>query len=93
MQEIKAAWLQLAKLYKALGEEDVLRGLYAKIGQHPATKQAIEAEIISDYETAFNTYDSAVSKVSREEEEEEEEELATKQEVRILAILDSFALS
>lgn len=76
---MKTAWLQLAKLYKALGEEDILRGVYAKLGQHPATKQALDAEIISDYETAFNIYDSAVAKVANEETDN----LTTKEEVRI----------
>jgi len=56
--------LQLAQLYKALGEEDILRGLYAKISPHPSTQAAIEAELISDYENAFKIYDSAATKYS-----------------------------
>lgn len=57
---LQDAWGQLARLYKSLGEEDVLLGLYEKhISRQQLTKQALEAELQGDYIKALNIYEEA----------------------------------
>eukprot|EP01087_Luapelamoeba_hula_P000112 TRINITY_DN10064_c0_g1_i1.p1 TRINITY_DN10064_c0_g1~~TRINITY_DN10064_c0_g1_i1.p1 ORF type:complete len:1634 (-),score=246.38 TRINITY_DN10064_c0_g1_i1:51-4931(-) len=54
------AWLQLARLYKALGEEDILLGLYDKhISKNDFTRRALAAEIRGDYIEALSIYEEA----------------------------------
>jgi hypothetical protein len=58
------AWVSLAKLYKTIGEEDVLRGLLEKrIAKHPLTKQALYYELSGDYLEAFNVYEAATQQL------------------------------
>jgi DNA-dependent protein kinase catalytic subunit len=58
--ELTEAWAQLSKLYKALGEEDVLLGLYEKyIMKQDITKHALEAELSGDYAEAYRLYEDA----------------------------------
>jgi DNA-dependent protein kinase catalytic subunit len=40
-----ATWHELASLYKSLGEEDVLLGLYDSISRESVTKEALAAEL------------------------------------------------
>uniref|UniRef100_A0A8C3LKV0 DNA-dependent protein kinase catalytic subunit n=1 Tax=Chrysolophus pictus TaxID=9089 RepID=A0A8C3LKV0_CHRPC len=56
-------WLELAKLYRSLGDYDVLRGIFTgKIGTKKITQQALLAEARSDYAEAAKCYDEALSK-------------------------------
>lgn len=59
-QRITKAWHFLAILYRSLGEEDVLAGIYRKIAITEATPLAIKAEMEGDYWTAFKVYTQAV---------------------------------
>lgn len=49
-------WTQLAKLYKALEDEDILRGLTDKNAKHPFTKSALDYELKGDYVEALKLY-------------------------------------
>lgn len=56
-EEMEEAWMQLAQLYRALGDDDVLFGLYEKaIICQPQTRQALEAELQGDYSEARRLY-------------------------------------
>uniref|UniRef100_A0A8B9FQK3 DNA-dependent protein kinase catalytic subunit n=1 Tax=Amazona collaria TaxID=241587 RepID=A0A8B9FQK3_9PSIT len=56
-------WIELAKLYRSLGDYDVLRGIFSgKIGTKEITQKALLAEARSDYAEAAKYYDEALSK-------------------------------
>ncbi|XP_039235694.1 DNA-dependent protein kinase catalytic subunit isoform X2 [Pipra filicauda] len=56
-------WIELAKLYRSLGDYDVLRGIFSgKIGTKEITRKALLAEARSDYAEAARCYDEALSK-------------------------------
>ncbi|XP_071593605.1 DNA-dependent protein kinase catalytic subunit [Heliangelus exortis] len=56
-------WIELAKLYRSLGDYDVLRGIFSgKIGTKEVTQKALLAEARSDYAEAAKYYDEALSK-------------------------------
>ncbi|XP_071410665.1 DNA-dependent protein kinase catalytic subunit isoform X2 [Pithys albifrons albifrons] len=56
-------WIELAKLYRSLGDYDVLRGIFSgKIGTKEITQKALLAEARSDYAEAAQCYDEALSK-------------------------------
>ncbi|KAJ7402013.1 hypothetical protein BTVI_90061 [Pitangus sulphuratus] len=56
-------WIELAKLYRSLGDYDVLRGIFSgKIGTKEITQKALLAEARSDYAEAARCYDEALSK-------------------------------
>uniref|UniRef100_A0A8C8B914 DNA-dependent protein kinase catalytic subunit n=1 Tax=Otus sunia TaxID=257818 RepID=A0A8C8B914_9STRI len=51
-------WIELAKLYRSLGDYDVLRGIFSgKIGTKEITQKALLAEARSDYAEAAKYYD------------------------------------
>uniref|UniRef100_A0A8C0EHT4 DNA-dependent protein kinase catalytic subunit n=1 Tax=Bubo bubo TaxID=30461 RepID=A0A8C0EHT4_BUBBB len=55
-------WIELAKLYRSLGDYDVLRGIFSgKIGTKEITRKALLAEARSDYAEAAKYYDEALS--------------------------------
>uniref|UniRef100_A0A663MNQ6 DNA-dependent protein kinase catalytic subunit n=1 Tax=Athene cunicularia TaxID=194338 RepID=A0A663MNQ6_ATHCN len=55
-------WIELAKLYRSLGDYDVLRGIFSgKIGTKEITQKALLAEARSDYAGAAKYYDEALS--------------------------------
>jgi len=56
-------WHQLARLYKALGEEDILLGLHQTIAKEKYTKDAFNAELEGDYARALKIYDEATSQL------------------------------
>ncbi|XP_030839871.1 DNA-dependent protein kinase catalytic subunit [Strongylocentrotus purpuratus] len=71
-----STWIELARLYKAMGEFDVLRGIFgALIKTKDVTQEAIQAESRGDYESALELYSKAISSdwgpdgVAREEED------------------------
>ncbi|XP_075350728.1 DNA-dependent protein kinase catalytic subunit isoform X2 [Mycteria americana] len=56
-------WIELAKLYRSLGDYDVLRGIFSgKIGTKEITQKALLAEARSDYAEAAKYYYEALSK-------------------------------
>uniref|UniRef100_A0A8C4UGR0 DNA-dependent protein kinase catalytic subunit n=1 Tax=Falco tinnunculus TaxID=100819 RepID=A0A8C4UGR0_FALTI len=56
-------WIELAKLYRSLGDYDVLRGIFSgKIGTKEITQKALLAEARSDYAEAAKYYDEALCK-------------------------------
>ncbi|KAM4688942.1 DNA-dependent protein kinase catalytic subunit [Discoglossus pictus] len=56
-------WIELAKLYRSIGDYDVLRGIFSgKIGTKSITRDALNAEAKSDYAKAAKLYDEALSK-------------------------------
>ncbi|KFP72380.1 DNA-dependent protein kinase catalytic subunit, partial [Acanthisitta chloris] len=68
-------WIELAKLYRSLGEYDVLRGIFSgKIGTKELTRKALLAEARSDYAEAAKCYDEALSKEDWQDEEPTEAE-------------------
>ncbi|KAJ4461737.1 putative DNA-dependent protein kinase catalytic subunit [Paratrimastix pyriformis] len=52
----------LGHLYKALGEEDVLRGLAHRVARQELTRQAIDTELSGDYNAALLLYHSALER-------------------------------
>ncbi|KAM4028882.1 DNA-dependent protein kinase catalytic subunit [Anomaloglossus baeobatrachus] len=54
-------WIQLARLYRSIGDYDVLRGIFSnKIGTKSITQFALDAEARSDYGEAAKLYDKAL---------------------------------
>uniref|UniRef100_UPI00398F68DD DNA-dependent protein kinase catalytic subunit isoform X2 n=1 Tax=Pristiophorus japonicus TaxID=55135 RepID=UPI00398F68DD len=55
-------WVELAKLYRSLGDYDVLRGIFSeKIGTKSITQKALLAEAKNDYAVAVQLYDQALN--------------------------------
>uniref|UniRef100_A0A670Y1A7 DNA-dependent protein kinase catalytic subunit n=1 Tax=Pseudonaja textilis TaxID=8673 RepID=A0A670Y1A7_PSETE len=55
-------WIELARLYRSVGDYDVLRGIFSgKIGTNEITHNALLAEAKSDYAEAAKLYDKALS--------------------------------
>uniref|UniRef100_A0A8C3TYH6 DNA-dependent protein kinase catalytic subunit n=1 Tax=Catharus ustulatus TaxID=91951 RepID=A0A8C3TYH6_CATUS len=55
-------WIELAKLYRSLGDYDALRGIFSgKIGTKEITQKALLAEARNDYAEAAQYYDKALS--------------------------------
>uniref|UniRef100_A0A8C3RFN2 DNA-dependent protein kinase catalytic subunit n=1 Tax=Cyanoderma ruficeps TaxID=181631 RepID=A0A8C3RFN2_9PASS len=55
-------WIELAKLYRSLGDYDALRGIFSgKIGTKEITQKALLAEARNDYAAAAQYYDKALS--------------------------------
>ncbi|XP_044937720.1 DNA-dependent protein kinase catalytic subunit isoform X2 [Mustela putorius furo] len=56
-------WMELAKLYRSIGEYDVLRSIFSsEIGTKQVTQSAILAEARSDYSEAVKQYNEALNK-------------------------------
>nr|Q8WN22.1 RecName: Full=DNA-dependent protein kinase catalytic subunit; Short=DNA-PK catalytic subunit; Short=DNA-PKcs [Canis lupus familiaris]AAL40979.1 DNA-dependent protein kinase catalytic subunit [Canis lupus familiaris] len=56
-------WMELAKLYRSIGEYDILRGIFSsEIGTKQITQSAIFAEARSDYSEAAKQYNEALNK-------------------------------
>ncbi|KAL6490371.1 hypothetical protein MHYP_G00007160 [Metynnis hypsauchen] len=55
-------WIHLAKLYRSLGDYDVVRGIFGgKIGTKSITCTALQAEAKSDYAEAVKLYNEALN--------------------------------
>ncbi|KAI5273209.1 Dna-Dependent Protein Kinase Catalytic Subunit [Manis pentadactyla] len=55
-------WMELAKLYRSIGEYDVLRGIFSsEIGTKQVTQNALLAEAKSDYFEAAKQYNEALN--------------------------------
>ncbi|KAM6171214.1 DNA-dependent protein kinase catalytic subunit isoform 3-T3 [Erethizon dorsatum] len=55
-------WMELAKLYRSIGEYDVLRGIFSsEIGTKQVTQNALLAEARSDYSEAAKQYNEALN--------------------------------
>ncbi|XP_073085590.1 DNA-dependent protein kinase catalytic subunit isoform X1 [Manis javanica] len=56
-------WMELAKLYRSIGEYDVLRGIFSsEIGTKQVTQNALLAEAKSNYFEAAKQYNEALNK-------------------------------
>ncbi|XP_072042849.1 DNA-dependent protein kinase catalytic subunit-like [Amphiura filiformis] len=56
-----STWIELARLYKALGEFDVLQGIFGgRIGTREITKVSLEAEARGDFKKALEKYTEAI---------------------------------
>ncbi|KAM8966776.1 DNA-dependent protein kinase catalytic subunit [Pelodytes ibericus] len=54
-------WIELAKLYRSVGDYDVLRGIFSgKIGTKSITQKALDAEARCDYAAAAKLYHEAL---------------------------------
>ncbi|XP_062849596.1 DNA-dependent protein kinase catalytic subunit [Trichomycterus rosablanca] len=55
-------WIHLAKLYRSLGDYDVVRGIFGgKVGTKPITCTALQSEAKSDYAEAVKLYNEALN--------------------------------
>ncbi|XP_078543449.1 DNA-dependent protein kinase catalytic subunit [Lissotriton helveticus] len=55
-------WIELAKLYRSVGDYDVLRGIFSgKLGTKSVTQEALSSEAKSDYFKAAQLYDEALN--------------------------------
>lgn len=63
---IDDTWAQLVRLYKLLGEEDILRGLYEKpsLTNRDDLKAALAAELEGEYDSARDSYESILLSVN-----------------------------
>ncbi|XP_004680100.1 PREDICTED: DNA-dependent protein kinase catalytic subunit [Condylura cristata] len=58
-----ARWMELAKLYRSIGEYDVLHGIFSsEIGTKQITQNALLSEARSDYSEAAKQYNEALNK-------------------------------
>ena len=63
-EEKQHIWSQLAKLYRKIGEDDILRGIFEKeLAKHPYTKDALSLELKGDYNEAFSIYEKAIQEL------------------------------
>ncbi|XP_013928118.1 PREDICTED: DNA-dependent protein kinase catalytic subunit [Thamnophis sirtalis] len=68
-------WIELARLYRSIGDYDVLRGIFSgKIGTKENTHNALLAEAKSDYAEAAKLYDEALTKQDWPDDEPTEAE-------------------
>ncbi|XP_054564392.1 DNA-dependent protein kinase catalytic subunit isoform X1 [Eptesicus fuscus] len=68
-------WMELAKLYRSIGEYDVLRGIFSsEIGTKQVTQNALLEEARSDYFAAAKQYNEALNKQEWEDGEPTEAE-------------------
>ncbi|CAK6438705.1 unnamed protein product [Pipistrellus nathusii] len=68
-------WMELAKLYRSIGEYDVLRGIFSsEIGTKQITQNALLEEARSDYSAAAKQYNEALNKQEWEDGEPTEAE-------------------
>ncbi|XP_057593505.1 DNA-dependent protein kinase catalytic subunit isoform X2 [Hippopotamus amphibius kiboko] len=68
-------WMELARLYRSIGEYDVLRGIFSsEIGTKQVTQDALLAEARSDYSEAARLYNEALNKPAWEDGEPTEAE-------------------
>ncbi|XP_067044034.1 DNA-dependent protein kinase catalytic subunit-like isoform X2 [Acropora muricata] len=71
-------WIELSRLYRSLGDYDVLRGIFTgHIGTKPITQKALEAEARGDFSQALKLYNEAIATESWPggEPQREEEDL------------------
>ncbi|CAM9159135.1 unnamed protein product, partial [Hapterophycus canaliculatus] len=66
------SWLQLSKLYAALGERDALVGVAARASKSKETRHALEAELSGDYESALENYRELMDRYDTRYEKEED---------------------
>jgi len=64
-------WLQLGRLYQALGEDDVLVGLAARAASHGETKEALELELAGQQNKAIEVYNRLLLRQARATGEKE----------------------
>eukprot|EP00058_Branchiostoma_floridae_P019566 XP_002605056.1 hypothetical protein BRAFLDRAFT_85202 [Branchiostoma floridae] len=63
-----ATWIELARLYKSLGDFDVLRGIFGrKVGTQTITYEALEAEARGDFKKAVELYNQAMQQTEWED--------------------------
>lgn len=58
-------WLQLSRLYAALGEKDVLVGLSLRAAQNEGTHEALRLELAGQYSSAINCYNQLIERQRR----------------------------
>ncbi|XP_041924731.1 DNA-dependent protein kinase catalytic subunit isoform X1 [Alosa sapidissima] len=81
-------WIHLAKLYRSLGDYDVVRGIFGgKIGTKAITCAALQAEAKSDYAEAVKLYNEALNI----EDWTDGEPLDTEKDFWEIAALDSYS--
>ena len=52
-----STWIEVARLYKTLGDYDMLRGIFSsRIGTQELTSKAMDAEMRGDFNTAYALY-------------------------------------
>lgn len=62
LRPLEDAWLELAELYKALGENDIVLGLFGlHIAKHEKTQRALECQLGGNLQKALALYDNAVA--------------------------------
>ncbi|KAF9918927.1 hypothetical protein BX616_004199 [Lobosporangium transversale] len=59
----RGSWIELARIYKSIDEKDVFKSIYeTKVATTEFTKQAIEAEVVGDYDRAVKVYFDGITK-------------------------------
>ncbi|XP_027045855.1 DNA-dependent protein kinase catalytic subunit-like [Pocillopora damicornis] len=89
--EVTTCWIELSKLYRSIGDYDVLRGIFTgHIGTKDITRKAMEAEARGDYSQALKLYNEAIGTDDvwiKEELRQEEEDLWDVSRLQCLAEL------
>lgn len=59
----RLSWIELAQIYKSIDEKDVYKSIYeSKVATTSYTKEAIDAEVIGDYDKAVQVYFEGITK-------------------------------
>ncbi|GJJ77035.1 DNA-dependent protein kinase catalytic subunit [Entomortierella parvispora] len=71
----RQSWIELARIYKSVDEKDVFKSIYeSKIATTTYTREAIEAEVIGDYDRAVRVYFDGITRLFENEFEIDEAE-------------------
>ncbi|KAF9401271.1 hypothetical protein BGX21_002182 [Mortierella sp. AD011] len=59
----RSSWIELARIYKSIDEKDIFKSIYeSKVATTEFTKEAIEAEVVGDYDRAVKVYFDGITK-------------------------------
>ncbi|KAF9360792.1 hypothetical protein BGX26_007743 [Mortierella sp. AD094] len=59
----RSSWIELARIYKSIDEKDIFKSIYeSKVATTEFTREAIEAEVVGDYDRAVKVYFDGITK-------------------------------
>ncbi|KAF9116341.1 hypothetical protein BGX27_003334 [Mortierella sp. AM989] len=59
----RGSWIELARIYKSVDEKDIFKSIYeSKVATTEFTREAIEAEVVGDYDRAVKVYFDGITK-------------------------------
>jgi len=71
----RQSWIELARIYKSVDEKDIFKSIYEnKVATTTYTREAIEAEVVGDYDRAVRVYFDGITRLFENEFEIDEAE-------------------